>query len=441
MINLEVTLPEAVTNTGILTLDSGASGPRAAFWRTSLIMAMLCLWESFPLGILGINPLIGYQIYGLACLLGLPIYLITRVVRNLSIDLWSILAIVLFAWCCVVSVNYSVFTVPQPLMQWLPAIYTVAPVLITLLLVGLGANLADAQWAILLTGLFASTLIVAESLLHTGLLDYYARGSAFGAGKIVFFKLISAFALMIALVQAAQARTLRAAVLNLVMAALTGYNSIFLSESRILSAAAVLAVALTWLFVLRGTRKIIAGAIAPLVIIPTLWLVVSRYFSGFVSINEYLANDVSANWRKTTAQHFATYFADTRGMGFGFMSGNPDYNNVIAFSAHQASELYGVKNYVVALDDIGLSSALYQYGYFGLAFILLMSIMCIFGLTRAHRIDARYAPVSAMGILMGTLMINPVAMNYFTLFYTAHIGGLLWFMVGEVGRLKRTVSA
>jgi hypothetical protein len=411
--------------------------PRPTFFRTLLVIMMLCLWEGFPLGPLGLNTLLGYQAYGVITVCGGFIYGLSRLFRNRALDVWSLGALGLFAWCCVVSVNYSVFSVPQPIIQWLPAFYTVTPVLTVLLFNGLRVTLADAQRALFWTGFFAALLIVVEGLLHTGLLSFYARGSAFGSGKIVFFKLVCAFALMIALVQAVEARTPGRMLFNMFAAGLNGYNSIFLAESRIISVACILAAALTWLFVLRGTRKFLTGLIAPLVVIPVGWLIAAKYFSNFSSINDYLANDVSSNWRRITMEHYAGYFNSTNGMGFGFMSGNPTYDNVIAFSTTRASELYGVKDYAVGLDDIGLGSALYQYGYFGLILILLMTIVCIFTLALAHRVRPDYAPVSALGILMGTLMISPVSMNYFTLFYTAHIGGLLWFMAGQVGRRSR----
>jgi len=415
--------------------------PRSSTWRTLLIATLLCLWEGFPLGILGANPLIGYQLYAVITIAGVGIYLASRVVRDIGVSYWAIFAFILFLWCCLVSIIFSEFTSPQPLIQWLPAIYTVTPVLTIFLLTGLNVSLIDAQRAIFWTGLAASILVIGETLFHTGLLDFYARGSAFGDGKIVFFKLVSAFAFMIALVQAVQARTPAQILFNVIAAGLLGYSSMFLAESRIVLMSILLASGLTWLFVLRGTRKFVAGALAPLAVIPFLWLILTRFFANFTSIDAYLADDVSSNWRRTTAQHFANYFErETNGLGFGFMSGNANYNNIIAFSAARASQLYGVKDYVVTLDDIGIRSALYQYGYVGLALIFVMTVLCIFTLAQARRIDARYAPVSAIGILMGALMISPVSMNYFTLFYTAHLGGLLWFMAAEVSRMQRANS-
>lgn len=411
-------------------------------WRTLLIAGLLCLWEGFPFRIVGFDPLLGYQLYAVIIVIGVANYIRKSVFQHTRMHFWPLCALGLFAWCWVVSINYSVFTVPQPLTHWILASYTVTPILTILLLAGINATLRDAQRAIFWTGVVASVLVAAESRLNTGFLSAYLRGSAFGESKIVFFKLISSFAMMIALVETVHARSHIRMLLNGLATVVTGYNCIILAESRLVGLGVVLASSVTWLLVLRGTRKLVVAALALGTVVPALWIVVSRYMTGFSSIDQYLATDVSANWRVTTARHFANYFyGQTSGMGFGFMSGNANYNNVIAFSASYASQLYGVSNYVVTLDDIGLVSALYQYGYVGLLMILVMSILCTVRLALAYRYGPQYASISAMGILMGALMISPVSMNYFTLFYTSHLGGLLWFMGWKVARLQNITSA
>lgn len=387
---------------------------------------------------MGVDPLILYQLYAVIAVGGLTYYLSVHLARGARFDGWSLAALGLFFWCFLVSAIYSTFLVPQSLRQWLPAAYTVTPILTIFLLRSVGANLLDAKRGIFWVGFLGSVFIILDLTFELHVLDYYARGSAFSESRIVFFKLPAGFALLIALVQAVQARKPGELLINVLAIAATGYNAFVLTESRLMSLALLLAAGLTWLFVLRGKSKLYIAMITPLVLIPVLGFIVSRYLANFQSLDQYLADDTSSRWRVITAEHFAQYFdRQTYGLGFGFMSGNEAYNNVIAVAANQASEWYGVIGYVLALDDIGLKSALYQFGYVGLMIVFTMTLVCIFTLARANRLAPRYRPIAAAGFFMGCMMISPVSMNYFTLFYTAHLGGLLWFMASEVSALTR----
>lgn len=399
--------------------------------RTAVIVLTLCLWEAFPFSILGTNPLLSYQLYAAIAFAGVGLFLATRLLFR-SIGLWEILPFALFVWCCFVSFIYSVYRVPQPWIQWLPAVYTVAPLLMIFFLKSIRASISDAIAAFYWLGALASALIVLESFLHTGLLDYYSRGSAFSEGRIVFFKLPSAFCLMIAIIFLLREKRVWKLLQHTLVICLTGYNLFVLTESRLLILGFFIAAGLTWMFVIRGLSKLITGILAPLVLIPLAAFVVSRYLYNVSSLEQYLSQDTSANWRRLTDTHFASYFyRETQGLGFGFMSANENYNNLLAFSSNRASKLYGVYNYSVGLDDIGLMASLYQYGYVGFAFTLGMSLVCIFTLVRSIRYGSEYAPVAAIGMLMGSLMLNPVPLNYFTIFYGSHVGALLWFIASE----------
>lgn len=418
------TVPKALA--GNLT---PAARPR--LWRTIIVAALLCLWEGFPFSVLNGNALVSYQIYGVITFLGVGMFLTTRLLFR-GISMWELLPAALFTWCCIVSAIYSIYLVPQPLIQWMPAAYSVSPLLAIFFFKSIRVSISDALAALYWTGAIASIFIIAESFTHTGLLDYYSRGSAFSEGRIVFFKLPSAFGLMIALVLLTQARRPAKLLQHLLIVALTGYNLFVLTESRLMIVGIVLASALTWMFVLRGTSKIITGIVAPLIAVPLVSFLITRYMYNVSSLSEYLKQDTSANWRKITDAHFASFFyGETQGFGFGFMSANENYNNILAFSTNRASKIYGVHNYSIGLDDIGLAGAMYQYGYVGFAFVVVLSILCIFTLARSVRFGRAYAPVASIGIFMGTMMLNPIPMNYFTLFYTAHIGALLWFIASE----------
>ncbi|MFC4255983.1 hypothetical protein GRI97_12370 [Altererythrobacter xixiisoli] len=413
---------------------------RPSLAKTLLVVLLLCLWEGLPFSLFGGNPLIAFQTYAVIAVAGIGIYLVGVFTNRVKSQWWEWVAALLFAWCLFVSFYYSTWQLPQPVIQWLPSAYTVTPVLTIFLLKGVNCELEDVVRAILWTGFVASCVVIVDVSLGTGLLDYYSRGSAFSDGRVVFLKATSGFALIIAFTRLAQSPP-QMFIPNLLIMLPIAYNIFVLTESRIFILAIFLAIGLLWLLVLRGTHKVFLAALAPFTAIPLLIFVADRYFSNFRGLDQYMAQDVSSKWRAITIEHFSEHFDRfTDGLGFGFMSANPIYKNFLSFSTNDAGALHGVAGYAVALDDIGLYSALFQFGYVGLILIIVMTFVCIFKLGRAHRILRRLAPVSAMGFLMATLMISPISMNWFTLFYTAHLGGMLWFMASRVDQIMRSPS-
>lgn len=389
---------------------------------------MLCLWEGFPFPLWGASNILGYQCFAVVALLLTAAYGVLVARRRVPFTRWHLLAALLFASCCFTSLVYSRYIAPQPFMAWGPAVYTVSPILTIFCLTVAGARLQDAEEAIYWTGFAGSLLLLFHNIFQLHFLDFYARGSAFSDGRIVFFKLESTFAMMIALVRAVNRNTLPAMAGECIVAAVTGYNVIVLSESRLAIFAFFLAIILTWTFVFKRERKLVVGVLGPLFALPVFGYVLATYLARFRSVGQYLNSDVSASFRKIEVQHFARFFGETHGLGFGFMSGSDKYDNVISFSTNKAGFLYGTGTYGLGLDDIGLYSALFQFGYLGLALILVMTVIMIFTLARSVRRGDRYAPAAACGMLAAAFMLSPISMNYFTLFYTAHFGGLLWFM-------------
>ncbi len=398
-------------------------------WQTALIILLLCLWESFPFGPMGINPLLPYQGYAAFVFLGVPLYFIRVGTGKITASYWEVLAIALFGLCVLSSAIYSGIIDPIPLREWLPAIYTVAPVLTILLLKAVDANLRDAERALYIAGVAGSLLVIINGALDLHLLDFYVRGSGFGTKeRVVFFKIEATFALVIAFVRLAYARSFGRVVLSALAVGITFYNVFVLSESRLAIVAIFIALFLVWLFVMRGGRKLFFLLFGPFIALPVISYVIERYMRSTTDLGSYFRNDVSASFRATEIRHFAEYFDDTYGLGFGFMSGNPEYNNIIAYSSNRGGYLYGTGDYGLGLDDIGLYSALYQYGWAGLILIVIMTLLISVVLLRSARFGMNYAVTGAIGAMMLAFMFSPISMNFFTLFYTAHIGGLLLFM-------------
>lgn len=416
---------------------------RGAFrLQTLFIVALLFLWEGLPFTLFGMSNITANQIYA-ALILGTSLLNLFRGLVNRSrVTYWSVLPILFFIYACLCSFVYSTLIKPQPPQAWMIAIYTVTPLLTVFSLRSIRATTGDCINALLIAGFLGSALVIAVQLTNSHLLDFYIRGSAFGSERrVVFFKLEAAFAAAIACIMLMNYSSPGKYLVHLVVLLVSAYNLFFLTESRLAMLAFFGAFGLAWLFLFRTKRKIISLSLAPIALIPLLFYFIDRFLGKFESLDKYLASDISTRWRVITIKEFSDYFDTTHGLGFGFMSGNPQYNNVIAHTSVYGGVPYGLPNYGLYLDDIGIYSALYQYGYVGLAFVLTMTLLCVWRLGSAYKISRAYEPVCASGFMMFAFLLSPISMNYFTLFYAAHIGGLLWFMASRVDDERRLIRS
>jgi hypothetical protein len=405
---------------------------------TLAIAGLLCLWEGLPFTLVGWSHVLGYQIYAAIISAGTGWYVLKAISGRVLFTRWEQIALLLVGLCIAVSYLYSTTIRPQSLPAWAFHVYTVSPILLIFLMRAAGCTIGDALSALFWTGFVASFVLAVCVALDLSVLDYYLRGSTFGSVKrVVFFKLETAFCVVISAVRLAYARDSKEKLLYGVALGSAGYSLVFLSESRLAIVAVMGALGLTWLFVLKGKRKALIFLLAPAFVIPIAGYFVSKFLTDFRGWADYFANDSSAVWRQYTMQYFQQAFSETNGLGFGFMSGNPEYSNVISYGSTHASMDYGVANYSVSLDDIGILSALYQYGYAGFLLVVGMTVIAIVSLYRAKSLGRGYWAVSAVGMLMATFLLSPISMNYFTLFYTSHVGGVLWFMAAESSRLRR----
>ncbi|NKJ03013.1 O-antigen ligase family protein [Novosphingobium sp. SG707] len=436
-----VTVQEAAASFARARVDAGNSEAaqwpeheqrRGWRWQVALVVCLLGFWDGFPFSIFGASMVFSYQLYSAIVFAGFILYIVRALIPTLAVGWWEGVSLLLFCWCVLVSFHWSVFVQPQPLLAWLPAIFTVGPVLTIFLLKAVGATRRDAESGLYYAGAFGSLLVAVHVALGLHFLDNYARGSAFTEGRIVFFKLQAVFGLMVGLMRTAQARHPLNTLAHAFASVLMCYNVFVLTESRQLILAVFLALVPIWAFALRGQTRIIIGMVAPFIVIPLGIYAVNKYLPNFSSMSDYLGQDISTQYRVIEDQHFHHVFDLSSGMGFGFMSGDPKYNNVLTFASQSAGFLYGTGKYGVGLVDIGLVSALYQFGYIGFLLVVGMTLTCVIRLVTATRFGQDYASTSALGYMMAALMLNPIAVNYYTLFYSAHIGALLWFIASQV---------
>lgn len=409
------------------------STPRGFTWQAGVIAASMTLWENFPQQLAGLDPVNSYKIYGGLILLGFAYYWVQLLRQKLKFTIWEFFALLLFAWCFISSYNFSTFIAPQPLEAWALSFYTVAPLLLLFGLKAIKATRQDAEQALFWTAFLTSLLASVDYLAHTGLLASYARVSAFQSDpRLVFFKVEAAFGLVIAIVRTYYSKKTPQIIFNAAAVIIIGYNSFVLAEQRVFILATVIAAIPIWLFSMRGFRKYFAAGLAPFAAVPLALYLIQKYLPDFKNLDDYLSRDGSTQYRLLEMDYFRRAYEATDGMGFGFMSGNIKYDNVLSFGRYQAGFLVHTGDYGMAILDIGLISALYQFGYVGLILVLVLTVMSIVALSASAWIGREYAITSACGFQMAALMINPISTNFFTLFYTAHIGAILYFMASQV---------
>jgi hypothetical protein len=404
-----------------------------ARWQVWVICLLLCLWEGLPFTLVGMKNSLGFQLYAAITVLLSAIAVYEIAVHRIRLSKWDVIPLLFLGYCAFVSCIYSTLISPQPLKAWLPALYTISPLLCIFAMKGIKANSDDCIKALLITGFASSLALAIVQASNSSILDFYIRASAFGSERrIVFFKLEATFALIISTIYLMRYNGIFRYLMHALNVGLCAYNVIFLSESRLAIISYGLACIFCWIFIFRLKRKAITALLAPFAAVPLTIFLIDKFLSKFSSLDDYLSNDMSSSWRKITIDRFSQYFDTTNGLGFGFMSGHPEYNNVIAHTSNFGGVEFGLNNYGMYLDDIGIYAALYQYGYIGLIFVVTMTAVSAMRLMTAYRLGPSYEVVAACGFMMISFLISPIPMNYFTLFYTAHVGGLLWFLASRV---------
>jgi len=401
-------------------------------WQVVLAAAIIALWEGVPLMLIGFrDDSYGPKIIAGLALLSIPVHMVRRAMGKARFNAFNVAALVLVLWCFAVSAYYSNVIEPKPANQWVQSGYVVLPILLIFTFQAARANVSDIERGIVLAGTLGSLIAILDHSLSLELLKFFHRPGSDGQDRIVFFKLPALFTFIIAIARIYSARGPITIATWAVVSVITIYNVVVLTESRLALGGILIALGLIAVFVTYGNRRtflVLTGLVAA---VPVSAFVVNKYFANFTSLDAYFRNDISAWFRGEEIKHFAYLFSKTDGLGFGFMSLNPDNNNILTFAAYKQGYIIGTGENGPVLTDIGLYSALYQFGYVGLALILSYTLWTGSTLIRARRFGRAFAPTAAVGCLFISLLISPIAINYFTVQWAAHVGALVFFMASE----------
>jgi len=404
---------------------------------TIFVITLIAMWEGVPFTFLGFDDSLGCKIVAIVALLGLPLFWLKSASGSVRFTAYHASAIAFVLWCVLISFNFNTFVEPKPIAQWLPSAYIVMPITLIFILQATGTKISDCENAIIFAGLIGSIFAIIDSLLDLGLLSFYQRSGSDGAIRIVFFKMPALFAFIICFTKIFIGRNLGSVIGYSVISIITLYNVVVLTESRLSLGGIIIAIFCIFLYVLRGARRVYLGITIIVGGIPALSYIADKFLSNFVSFDQYFKSDVSAWFRSREIEHFSAAFDRTQGLGFGFMSLNAAYNNTLTFAAYEAGRLVGTGKYGMALTDIGLYSALYQFGYVGLVSILFLTFLTGVTLIRSRRLGIDFYTTSAFGCLMLSLLVSPISINFFTIQFAAHLGAIAYFMAAECSQLSR----
>ncbi|NYZ16389.1 hypothetical protein HL658_27930 [Azospirillum sp. RWY-5-1] len=343
--------------------------------------------------------------------------------------------------CTILTVSLFANTAfyPKPLKDWLPAHYIYLPVLQFYVLLAVRATDRDIIWGLILTGVIAALLMTVYYLGLWDALRYYARRSIFGldVSRIVimkyefFFASLGLFAILLTPHLPMWLKTLAGTLLALCLAL-----QIQVVQSRQGLIAMFVGMAVLLLvdrrslhvrpFLVRGAVVLIGLLCVPLALDQYLELLTRRDLLESRELNVAV--------RFHTFDHYAQYFIDTMGVGFGMSAPSGRINNVIAEGRALA----------VNFTDLGLYGAFMQFGVIGGLLAVFLTLQAIFwGIRTARALSPEHAwrPALLGAYFIGWLCV-PVQINAFTLPSSIHFGALAvylaWYYRGWFHRLPRS---
>jgi hypothetical protein len=391
-----------------------------------LIVTLYFLQFGLPTLLLLNDMVIGQQVASLLILLGIataPLVNRTNFRLRRPSDAFPICLLLLIVLVSYFA-NDHVFSYGTD--NWLLYTYIMVPLLAYYLFWVFSVSATDILAAFILMGLISAAIVAADALLQFEVLKPLVRyANVTGTRRVPILKneTVLAFCLLAADLYGRPGWWRRAPWAPVALALLF-YVIAFCFESRIAVAAMLMA-----LIVYLAARRIgsmgqfLALVFGLLFGVPALVFALERYIAPILAasdVGSYLRTN-NVDIRFQSADYFSEFFAQTHGLGFGLMTLNRDAHN---FQSDGIPKSFGVA-------DLGLVGALYQFGWLGLIVVSLATIVLTFrliglGRGRAHPSSNR---ILMVGAYIAGFTLQPIPMNFFTLNWTALLGGTLWYLM------------
>jgi hypothetical protein len=165
-----------------------------------------------------------------------------------------------------------------------------------------------------------------------------------------------------------------------------------------------------------------------LVVLPVLIILLMPYITKLLGADNYM-REGNIDIRIQSMDFYWNQFKQTGGVGFGVLSGGDDARNFFAIA-----QRHGNGSWPFYLADTGILSALYQFGWGGLAFAIGMPLWLgtrFILLSKKLPSQVRVFPMALGCFLLGSV-IHPWPQNYFTLDWSIMFGALTWYACSDL---------
>lgn len=343
------------------------------------------------------------------------------------VRLYQLAPIALFAVMILESTLSNLLVFQYSVMNFLPSMYLLFPLLLYVSLRNLDISSDDVIWGLIWSAAFAAVMVIIDDLVHIPALLEMRRMSVFdeagNTNRLVILKDSCVIALvLLASKMISRPLTVREYILYGLLCALIAFPVFFEFESRFAIIVTLLSIA--GFLVTAGlpfVRRTTLRFFAVLAGLPAAFLALRNFIAPMLGTDfeTYAANN-NVDIRIKSLTYFFNLFKETYGLGVGHMSTSPAYDNVLSSVVDQSFNL----------NDLGIYASMLQFGVAGLIIVLSMTFYLIYALYRMGRTaHNRHYELHMLACYIVASLLQVVPTNFFTLSYSCIYGSLLWYIM------------
>jgi len=405
--------------------------PKFSAGKTAILVVIMLMWEGLIPALLLQPTYIGKQLVSATILGAIGIWGLVKLRRGFTITKDGIGSIAALVYAVGVTVTYSVLQNHLPPSEWLLAMYMLLPLAIFPLLSLLGISWREIFAGIIISASICSLVSIADQFGHFPIFDQFVRGSINNkfARRMFLMRVETACSVLMLLAWVSIYFYRPRAIIYGILLAIVAFVLFRVSESRQSMTAVVIGFAF---FVVLGglsfSQLIRRIPMFILVVLPVLIILLMPYITKLLGADNYM-REGNIDIRIQAMDFYWNQFKQTGGVGFGVLSGGDNARNFFAMA-----QRHGNGSWPFFLADTGILSALYQFGWGGLAFAIGMPLWLgtrFILLSKKLPSQVRVFPMALGCFLLGSV-IHPWPQNYFTLDWSIMFGALTWYACSDL---------
>lgn len=328
--------------------------------------------------------------------------------------------IIVFAVIFIVSAISATVIFPKPTTDWLPSLYTFAPLFIFYAFYLLDIQERELSITFISIAIIVSTLLIIDRIQPIDFLNDYFRPSSFIDEKrrIVILKneVIFGIIALLSLIICGKMSLIKRQAL-IAIALLLFLTQVLVMESR-LGLIAIFVASVMLLYLNGLSKKVFAticvSSVLGSILIPTIF---DQYIEKLMSMS---VDDKSSNIgiRIDSVEHAFKIYLESYGLGVGSMSPTGVINNILTSDPR----------YNIA--DTGAFSTLAQFGPFGLYIWIFLTVKCLKSFKQRFFESKKtsYFSAASYALLMG-FTVSVLPLSFFTQSWNITMGGVLLYLL------------